>query len=150
MALYPKRVAAADVTTPPTDHDAWFVDDGVLVIKDDSGAVIPIGGPPAITTLTDGATVPWDVTNLREDVATLTIGGNRTLDIVGAAAGFRGTILVTQDGTGSRTLTLPANSIVRDAGAGAITLSTAAGSKDMLVVMYDGTNYWWSYGVDFT
>jgi hypothetical protein len=103
-----------------------------------------------VTSLTDGATITWTVTNMVEDVAAVTLGGNRTLAISGASAGFRGTLLATQDGTGSRTLTLPANSIVRDSGAGAITLSTAAGSKDMLGVLYDGTNYWWTFGKTFT
>lgn len=103
-----------------------------------------------VAALVDGATITWDFAGYYEMLASVTLGGNRTLDFSNIAAGCRGTLIVKQDGTGARTLTLPAGSIVRDTGAGAITLSTAAGSIDMLSFVYDGTNYLWVYGVDFT
>jgi hypothetical protein len=96
---------------------------------------------PAFATLVDGATVTWATGGLRVNNAKVTLGGNRTLDITGAVDGASGLLVVTQDGTGSRTLTLPAGSI--EAG-GSLALSTAAGSKDVLSWFYDGTNYFWT------
>lgn len=56
------------------------------------------------TTLTDAATISWDM-SLGDD-ATVTLGGNRTL---AAPSGYRinatGTLAIVQDGTGGRTLT---------------------------------------------
>lgn len=101
----------------------------------------------ALNTLTDGATITWTVTGGNN--ATVTIAGNRTLAISGAAAGDYGTLRVVQDATGGRTLTLPGASKVVNGGTGAITLSSAANAIDLLNFYYDGTNYYWSYGVNF-
>jgi hypothetical protein len=108
----------------------------------DTAVVAAVLGPvsPAFTVLADAATVSWSTTGHPVVNATLTIGGNRTLAIAGSVSGQRGTLLLTQDGTGSRTLTLPSGSI-KEAG---FALSTAAGAKDLLAFMFDGTNYWWS------
>lgn len=104
-----------------------------------------------VTTLVDGATITWDFAGYYEMLAEVNpIGGNRTLAFANIVAGCRGTLIIHQDGTGSRTLTLPAGSKVRDSGAGAITLSTAANSIDVLSFIYDGTNYLWTYGKSFT
>lgn len=106
---------------------------------------------PAFAALTDGATITWvcDVTKVSQN-AKVTLGGNRTLDITGEADGMTGVLIVTQDGTGSRTLTLPAASKVIGAGAGAITLTTTAGAIDVLSWIYNGTNYLWTKGLNFT
>lgn len=101
-------------------------------------------------TLTDGATVTWATGGVKYPNATVTLGGNRTLAITGAVSGQSGTLVVKQDATGSRTLTLPAGSKVRDGGSGAITLSTAANSIDVLSYYYDGTNYFWTYAKNYT
>lgn len=103
-----------------------------------------------VTTLTDGATITWNFAGYYEMLATVTLGGNRTLAFSNLATGCRGTVIVKQDGTGSRTLTLPAGSKVRDTGAGAIALSTASGAIDILSFIYDGTNTFWTYGTDFS
>jgi len=104
---------------------------------------------PSFTTLTDGATITWTVTSSRINNATVTLGGNRTLAISGAAAGYNGVLIVKQDGTGSRTLTLPGSSKVIGGGSGAITLTTTASAIDVLSWYYDGTNYYWTYGLNF-
>ena len=56
-------------------------------------------------TLTDGSTVAWDVS--ASPIAKLTLGGNRTLSAPTNAVGSGQyiSLLVIQDGTGSRTLT---------------------------------------------
>ena len=55
-----------------------------------------------------------------------------------------GLLIVKQDATGNRTLTLPSGSIIL--GGGSLTLSTAANAVDILTFVYDGTNYYWSLG----
>ncbi len=56
--------------------------------------------------LTDAATISWDPANGLN--ANVTLGGNRTLSFSSTpASGSYGTLVVTQDGTGGRTLTLP-------------------------------------------
>lgn len=99
-----------------------------------------------LTTLTDAATVSWDMKYLFAEV---TLGGNRTLSVSNAVAGMSYKLIVRQDGTGSRTLALPAGWKVVNGGAGAITLTTTANAYDFIAVEYDGTNYWVSYGRNF-
>jgi len=101
----------------------------------------------AFQTLTDGATITWTFGSGYN--AMVTLGGNRTLAISGATAGDYGTLIVTQDGTGSRTLTLPAGSKVIGGGAGAITLTTTAGAVDIISFVYNGTSYLWNYGKNY-
>ena len=87
-------------------------------------------------TLTDAATVAFDVA-LGVNAA-LTIGGNRTLGAPSNLfSGASGTIYITQDGTGSRTLAY--NAAWKFAGGSAPTLSTDAGAVDALDWSYDGT-----------
>jgi hypothetical protein len=98
-------------------------------------------------TLTDGATISWNPTlGLNANV---TLAGNRTLSFTSTpAAGSYGTLVVTQDATGGRTLTLPstANKVLGSSSTTTITLSTAANAKDILNFYYDGTNCYWNIG----
>ena len=105
----------------------------------------------APTALIDGATITWtlDPTTAQQN-ATVTLGGSRTLAFSGAVAGMTGMLIVKQDATGSRALTLPSGSKVVNAGAGAIGPTAAANSVDIYSWFYDGTNYFWSYGKNFT
>ena len=93
--------------------------------------------------LTDGATVTWNVATSRN--AQVTLGGNRTLSVTNAVDGDMGKLLVIQDATGSRTLTLPSGSYVP--GQGATTtcwLKPVANSRTLLSFWFDGTNYYWT------
>lgn len=99
-------------------------------------------------TLTDEPTIIWKVScNYNAEV---TLKGNRILLIVDAKIGTYGTIKIVQDSTGSRTLTLPSWSKVANAGAGALTLTSAANSIDIASFYYDGINYFWTLSNDFT
>jgi len=80
----------------------------------------------------------------------VTLTGNATLSVTGLQAGCYGTLKVIQGGSGSYTLTLPSSSKVSGGGAGAITLSTTAGSIDIIGFYYDGTNLLWNAQLDFT
>ena len=89
-------------------------------------------------TLTDGATVNWDL--LAGAFASVTLGGNRALanpSNVGPA-GMSYTLKVVQDGTGSRTLSF--GSAYLFAGGVDPVLSTAASAVDYIFFVSDGTN----------
>lgn len=97
--------------------------------------------------LADAATIAWDPANGLN--ASVTLGGNRTLSFTTTpTAGSYGTLVVTQDATGGRTLTLPstANKVLGSTSTTTIALSTAANAKDILNFYYDGTNCYWNIG----
>jgi hypothetical protein len=106
---------------------------------------------PAFVALTDGATITWAAqTDRVTQNASVTLAGNRTLAFSGIAAGMNGTLIVKQDAAGARSLTLPGGSKVIGGGAGAIALSTAANAIDILSWIYDGTNYFWTLGKNYS
>jgi len=83
----------------------------------------------AITALTDAATITPDL-NASNNFS-VSLGGNRTLaNPSNITAGQSGSIFVTQDGTGSRTLAY--GSYFKFAAGTAPTLSTAASSVDRI------------------
>lgn len=98
-------------------------------------------------TLTDGTTVSWDMS--LGTTAKVTLGGNRTLSVSNAVAGEEYFLTVIQDGTGSRTLALPAGWKVVNNGGGAVVLTTTAGAHDIISIKYTGSNYYVSYGRNF-
>lgn len=80
------------------------------------------------STLTDAATISWDMSTTLNDVS-VTLGGNRTLGApTNVKVGQKGVLRVVQDGTGGRTLTF--NSVFKFPGGTAPTLTTASGSVD--------------------
>jgi hypothetical protein len=92
---------------------------------------------PVWQTLTDAATVTWNVKS--GTAAQVTLGGSRTLAApTNLTNGQTYTLHVVQDGTGSRTLTW--NAVFKWPGGTAPTLSTGAGKRDVFVFSTDGTN----------
>ena len=90
------------------------------------------------TTLTDQATITWDAST--QDVAKGTLAGNRTLG--SASNGTTGqfiSLLIIQDGTGSRTLTW--NAAYEFASDTAPTLTTTANLGDVFVFRYNGSKW---------
>jgi hypothetical protein len=99
-------------------------------------------------TLTDAATITWTASSGLN--AKVTLAGNRTLSMSGVPTGSYGTLLVIQDGTGSRTLALPAGSkVINAVTPGVAVLSTTASYTDILTFYYDGTNYYWNIGLHY-
>ena len=100
--------------------------------------LLNVGAYNAEATLTDEATISWDAST--SPVAKVTLAGNRTL---GAAsngqAGQFVSLLVIQDGTGSRTLTW--NAVYEFASDTAPTLTTTASQGDLFVFRYNGTKW---------
>ena len=79
-------------------------------------------------------------------VQTITLSGDLTLNAFASPQqGQSLTLIITQDGTGGRTL----SSTFKFAG-GTKTLSTAANAIDILSVFYDGSNYWASLSTNFS
>ena len=103
---------------------------------------------PAYVVLTDAATVIQTcVANKVYQNAKVTLGGNRTLQIDNRANGMFGCIIVNQDGTGGRTLTLPANSVGMGH-FGTITLAdldTTPGVATICSWTFDGTYTYWTF-----
>jgi len=90
------------------------------------------------TALTDGATITWNAET--QDVAKVTLAGNRTLS--SATSGTTGqfiSLLIIQDGTGSRTLTW--NAAYEFAADTAPTLTTTASKGDLFVFRYNGSKW---------
>ena len=89
-------------------------------------------------TLTDQATVTWDAST--QDVCKLTLGGNRTMAApTNNSTGQFISILVIQDGTGSRTLSF--NAVYEFASDTAPTLTTTANLGDVFVFRYNGSKW---------
>ena len=89
-------------------------------------------------TLTDQSTVTWDAST--QDVCKLTLGGNRTLAApTNSTTGQFISILVIQDGTGSRTLSF--NAVYEFASDTAPTLTTTANLGDVFVFRYNGSKW---------
>ena len=90
------------------------------------------------TTLTDGSSITWDAST--QDVAKVTLAGNRTLGAASnATTGQFISLLVIQDGTGSRTLTW--NAAYEFASDTAPTLTTTANLGDVFVFRYNGSKW---------
>ena len=89
------------------------------------------------TTLTDGATINWDLS--QNQVAVVTLGGGRTLaNPTNKVDGAVYILVVKQDGTGGRTLSYGTD--YKFAGGQAPTLTTTASKADILTFVCDGTN----------
>jgi hypothetical protein len=97
--------------------------------------------------LTDAATISWNPSNGLN--ASVTLTGNRALSFVSSpAVGSYGTLIVSQDAIGGRTITLPStsNKVLGSTSTTTIALSSAANAKDILNFYYDGTNCYWNIG----
>jgi hypothetical protein len=97
--------------------------------KTDVAQTYSAGQRGTITALTDGATITPDLA--ASNNFSVTLAGNRTLaNPTNIVAGQSGSVFITQDGTGSRTLAF--GSYWDFAGGTAPTLSTAAASVDRI------------------
>ena len=114
--------------------------DGTEVFRVEDGAYMSLAAmsvnPEA--TLTDASTVTWN--SLTSPVAKVTLGGNRTIAAAtGAVAGTFASLLIIQDGTGSRTVTW--NAAYEFAADTAPTLTTTANLGDLFVFRYNGAKW---------
>ena len=90
-----------------------------------------------ITALTDGATITPNMNNANN--FSVTLGGNRTLaNPTNLTAGQSGVIVITQDGTGSRTLAYGSN--FKFPGGTAPTLTTTASAVDVIAYYVESSS----------
>ena len=111
-----------------------------------TGNVIYSGGSlTAEGTLTDGSTISWDVST--DPIAKVTLAGNRTLAAPSnpLGSGQYISLLIIQDGTGSRTLTWNSSFEFKDDTAP--TLTTTATMSDLFTFRYyAGSTKWVEVG----
>jgi hypothetical protein len=111
--------------------------DGTNMVLLNPARSITVTNPANIDqTLVDAATVAWDMS--KGGIATVTLGGNRTL---GAPTNMKkGTYIlhVLQDATGSRTLAY--NAVFKWSGAVAPVLSTGINKRDIITFVCDGAS----------
>ena len=136
------------LTTTGTSGPSTLVS-GTLNVPEYAGG----GGGATIDPYQDEGNVnsiTWDVSGTSTNYeATLT--GVTTLTMSNVRNGDYGTLIVTQDGTGSRTLSFAGGTHkVVNGGGGAPTLTTTAGATDILSFTYNGTNFYWTVGNDYT
>jgi hypothetical protein len=99
------------------------------------------------STLTDGANISWNLDS--NQVTTVTLGGDRTLDNpTNMINGGKYTIIVKQDGVGTRLLTF--DTAYKWAGGTPPTLSTAINAIDIIDFISDGTNMYGTARLNFS
>ncbi len=115
---------------------------------------LEINGTSMINTLVNKAfytnssgtnvTIDWNNGNKQQ----ITLGHNVTFSFTAPSFGVGSfTLMLIQDGTGSRTVTWPAS--VKWPGGSAPTLSSSGGSIDMVTCLYTGSNYLCQIGLSF-
>ena len=105
-------------------------------LVDSSVTAIKLGYAEA--TLTDGATIAWDVQSA--PVAKVTLGGDRTLNApTNGVAGQFISLLIIQDATGTRTLTW--NAVFEFTADTAPTLTATASYGDLFTFRYNGAKW---------
>ena len=135
--------SSSDVVIKPTvdTKDIIFQQyDGtsILEINDGAYAKFTAAAIAPEATLTDASTVT--INALTQSVSKVTLGGNRTIGLAsGGVAGAFISILVIQDGTGSRTVSW--NAAYEFAADTAPTLTTTANKGDLFVFRYNGAKW---------
>ena len=136
----------AVITAGVQDKDIIFKgDDGgsavtslTLDMSNSGAAVFSAAAYNAEATLTDASTISWNA--ITQPVAKVTLGANRTLGAAsGGIAGAFISLLIIQDGTGSRTVTFNAAYEFKDDTAP--TLTTTAAKGDLFVFRYNGSKW---------
>ena len=136
----------AVITAGVQDKDIIFKgDDGgsavtslTLDMSNSGAAAFSAAAYNAEATLTDASTISWNA--ITQPVAKVTLGANRTLGAAsGGIAGAFISLLIIQDGTGSRTVTFNAAYEFKDDTAP--TLTTTASKGDLFVFRYNGSKW---------
>ena len=135
--------SSSDVVVKPTvdTKDIIFQQyDGtsILEINDGAYAKFTAAAIAPEATLTDASTVT--INALTQSVSKVTLGGNRTIGLAsGGVAGAFISLLIIQDGTGSRTVSW--NAAYEFAADTAPTLTTTANLGDLFVFRYNGAKW---------
>ena len=109
-----------------------------LDMSNSGAAIFSAAAYNAAATLKDASTISWNA--ITQPVAKVTLGANRTLGAAsGGVAGQFVSLLIIQDGTGSRTVTF--NAAYEFAEDTAPTLTTTASKGDLFVFRYNGSKW---------
>ena len=110
----------------------------ILEINDGAYARFTAAAVNPEATLTDEDTVTWNA--LTQSVAKVTLADNRTMGLAsGGVTGAFISLLIIQDGSGSRTITW--NAAYEFTGDTAPTLTTTASKGDLFVFRYNGAKW---------
>jgi hypothetical protein len=82
-------------------------------------------------------TINWNAAQAQQ----ITLNANATFTFTAPAGPARLMLVITQDATGGRTGTFPANVLAPGGKAVGLTLSTAGNSVDVIAFLYTGTSY---------
>lgn len=152
-ALADSALQSGDNVSELTNDAGYLTDalqsgDNVSELVNDLGYLTATTGQKkaARQTLTDGASVDWNAAN--GNIATLTLGGNRTINAPTNLYDESFILFLKQDATGSRTVTW--NTVFKWSGGTAPTLSTTANAVDIITFVYDGTNLYGSMLPNFS
>jgi hypothetical protein len=102
-----------------------------------------------------GTSFNWNVSGLSTNYE-VTLTANTTLNLSNVRNGDYGTIILTQDGTGGRTLTLgtvngsATTHRVVNGGGGSVVLTSNGNAIDILTFTYNGSTMFWTVGNDYT
>jgi hypothetical protein len=99
-------------------------------------------------TLVSSTSINMNVNNGKN--ATLVLAHNATLTLSNLSSGDQGSIIITQDGVGNRTISLSPTPKIKDNGAGTIALSTGSTDVDIIKYIYDGSNLFAKVDLNFT
>jgi hypothetical protein len=127
-----------------TSQDKFF-----KIAFDQLPAIVGAKPNPTYDILSDGATIAQTCDSAKViQKAKVTIAGNRTLQIGSAVNGMSGEIVVKQDATGGRTLTLPSGSFIPGsgtAGTGPAPLVANANRETTCTWIFNGNNFYWTF-----
>jgi hypothetical protein len=154
LAMINSEGAGVGVETAEGSIQAWYQSAGVVNMRhyigateilrvdsagiDVTGTVLTDKAYIALATLTDGATINWNMST--QSVAKVTLGGNRTMAApTNGSTGQFASIIVIQDGTGTRTLTW--NAVFEFKDDAAPTLTSTGGKGDLFVFQYNGSKW---------
>lgn len=126
-----------------------------------TGAILCSGGISAVKNIVAGGqigaiafatassstalTIDWN----NSSVQTTSMTGNCTFTLTNPIAGMSYLLVLTQDGTGSRTLVATSPVVKWKGGVQPTLTTTATTGRDIISLFYDGTVYWGSAGNNF-
>ena len=136
-------IAPSRITNFPNDNTKYLSGDGNWTTPAGGG-----GSGDSYQTLTSASSVTWNWAN--GNIAIITLTTNVTLTITSGTA-TRGTLIVKQDATGGRTLTLTAGIYRQGTTGGQISLTGTSNSIDVFQFFKDGNNnvYIWNAASQF-
>lgn len=119
--------------------------DGALYNAAGTAVIVPTTAALEVA-LTDAATITWTIDPTQTvQLGSVTLGGNRTLAFSGTTTpGMRFDLIVTQDGTGGRTLALPGTSLKNTQP------TTASAVYRLSGYARTATTYVWTWGAALT